>query len=88
MYLSVRWTYWPRLLLFSEQTYPDKVDSENTLDAFLGKSKKGRKELVIEGMFNYAYRQGDWALIPPYYNPYSKETVTSSVWVTVISCII
>ena len=22
------------------QTYPDKVDSENTLDAFLGKSKK------------------------------------------------
>ena len=55
------------------QTYPDKIDSENTLDAFLGKSKKGRKELVIEGMFNYAYRQGDWALIPPYYNPYSKE---------------
>lgn len=55
------------------QTYPDKVDSRNTLDAFLGKSKKGREELVIEGMFNYAYRQGDWALIPPYYNPYSKE---------------
>jgi len=52
-----------------DQRYPDKLDSENTLDAFLGKSKKGRKELVIEGMFNYAYRQGDWALIPPYYNP-------------------
>ena len=48
-------------------------NSENTLDAFLGKSKKGREELVIEGMFNYAYRQGDWALIPPYFNPYSKE---------------
>ena len=55
------------------QTYPDQLDSENTLDAFLGKSQEGRKELVIEGMFNYAYRQGDWALIPPYYNPYSKE---------------
>ena len=55
------------------QSYPDKLDSENTLDTFLGKSKKGREELVIEGMFNYAYRQGDWALIPPYYNPYSKE---------------
>ena len=55
------------------QTYPDQLDSENTLDAFLGKSHEGRKELVIEGMFNYAYRQGDWALIPPYYNPYSKE---------------
>lgn len=55
------------------QSYPDEVDSQNTMDAFLGKNKKGRKELVIEGMFNYAYRQGDWALIPPYYNPYSKE---------------
>lgn len=48
------------------QTYPDKLDSRNTLKAFLGKSKKGREELVIEGMFNYAYRKGDWALIPPY----------------------
>ena len=48
------------------QTYPDKLDSRNTLMAFLGKSKKGREELVIEGMFNYAYRKGDWALIPPY----------------------
>ena len=37
----------------------DLLDSENTLDAFLGKSQEGRKELVIEGMFNYAYRQGD-----------------------------
>ena len=48
------------------QTYPDKLDSRNTLKAFLGKSKKGREKLVIEGMFNYAYRKGDWALIPPY----------------------
>lgn len=47
------------------QTYPDKVDSQNTLKAFLGKSKKGRNGLVIEGMHNYAYRKGDWALIPP-----------------------
>ena len=31
------------------QTYPDQLDSENTLDAFLGKSQEGRKELVIEG---------------------------------------
>ncbi len=48
------------------QTYPDKLDSQNTLKVFLGQSKKGRKGLVIEGMFNYAYRKGDWALIPPY----------------------
>ncbi len=56
-----------------KQPYADKTDSENTLDAFLGKSKKGRSHLVIEGMFNYAYREGDWALIPPYYNPYEKD---------------
>ena len=49
-----------------KQTYPDKLDSQNTLKTFLGKSKKGRKGLVIEGMFNYAYRKDDWALIPPY----------------------
>lgn len=47
------------------QSYPDELDSQNTLPAFLGKDKKGRKELVIEGMFNYAFRQGDWALLPP-----------------------
>lgn len=40
---------------------------------FWERARRGREELVIEGMFNYAYRQGDWALIPPYYNPYSKE---------------
>lgn len=61
------------------QSYPDEVDSQNTMDAFLGKSKKGRKELVIEGMFNYAYRQGDWALIPLIIIPIVKKTVTLSV---------
>lgn len=50
------------------QSYPDKLDSQNTLKAFLGKSRKGREGLVIEGMFNYAYRKGDWSLIPPYRN--------------------
>lgn len=39
----------------------------------LGESAEGRGELVIEGMFTYAYRRGEWALIPPYYNPYGKE---------------
>lgn len=48
------------------QTYPDKTDSQNTLNVFLGKSADGRKELVTEGMFNYAFRQGDWVMIPPY----------------------
>ena len=62
------------------QTYPEKLDSENTLDAFLGKSKKGREELVIEGMFNYAYRQGDWALIPHILILIAKKTVSLSAW--------
>lgn len=48
------------------QPYNERTDSQNTLNAFLGKSDKGRSELVIEGMFNYAYRQGDFIMIPPY----------------------
>lgn len=48
------------------QTYPDRTDSQNTLAVLLGKSDKGRQELVIEGMNNYAFIQGDWVMIPPY----------------------
>lgn len=48
------------------QTYSERTDSQNVLPALLGKSKEGRKELVIEGMFNYAFKQGDWVMIPPY----------------------
>lgn len=48
------------------QTYPDKTDSQNTLPVFLGQSTEGRKELVTEGYFNYAFHQGDWVMIPPY----------------------
>lgn len=54
------------LAALTGQTYSDKTDSQNTLPAFLGKSQKGRQELVIEGMFNYAFRQGNWVMIPPY----------------------
>ncbi len=48
------------------QTYPDRTHSQNILAALLGKSNKGRNELIIEGMNNYAYREGDWVMIPPY----------------------
>ena len=41
-------------------------DSENLLDAFLGKSKKGRDNLVLEAGSRTALRQGDWAMIPAY----------------------
>lgn len=48
------------------ESYPDKTDSQNTLAAFLGKSQKGRSEMVIEGMLDYAFRQNEWVLLPPY----------------------
>ena len=54
------------LAALTGQTYSDKTDSQNTLPVFLGKSSQGRKELVLEGYFNYALRLGDWVMIPPY----------------------
>ena len=44
-------------------------DSENLINAFTGKSAKGRKELVLEATSKTAFRKGDWALIPPYNGP-------------------
>lgn len=56
------------------QTYSERIDSQNTLSAFLGLSKKGRKELVIEGMLTYGLRQEDWLMIPPYPNKQKMKT--------------
>lgn len=44
-------------------------DSENILDAFLGKSEKGRERLILGENNITAFRQGDWALIPPHKGP-------------------
>jgi arylsulfatase A-like enzyme len=41
-------------------------DSQNLLDVFLGKSNKGRSDLIIEANTKTAYREGDWLMIPPY----------------------
>lgn len=41
-------------------------DSKNLLDAFLGKSKEGRDQIVLEATGRTAFRKGDWAMIPPY----------------------
>lgn len=60
------------LAALTGQTYADKTDSQNVLPALLGKSKKGRSEMVIEGMLDYAYRQGDYVMIPPY--PFRNST--------------
>jgi arylsulfatase A-like enzyme len=42
------------------------TDSQELLDVFIGKSAKGRKNLVIEANTKTAFRQGDWMMIPPY----------------------
>ena len=36
------------------------------LDVFLGKSDKGRDNLILEATSRTAFREGDWVLIPPY----------------------
>ena len=38
---------------------PQSKDSQNLLDAFLGKSEQGRGDLVVEAMGRLAYRQGE-----------------------------
>jgi arylsulfatase A-like enzyme len=56
------------------QTENKANDSQNILEAFLGKSKKGRSELVVEAMGRLAFRQGDYAFIPSYKgNQMNKE---------------
>lgn len=57
-----------------DQKYPEK-DSKNLLDVLLGKSDVGRDELILEATTRTAYRQGDWAMIPPYKGPAVNLTV-------------
>lgn len=45
---------------------PKGLDSQNMLPEFLGKSSKGRKDMIIEASGRLAYRYGSYALIPPY----------------------
>ena len=42
------------------------TDSQELLDVFMGKSNKGRANLVIEANTKTAFRQGDFIMIPPY----------------------
>ncbi len=45
------------------------ADSKNLLNAFMGKSDKGREELIIEASSKTALRKDNWVLIPPYPGP-------------------
>lgn len=44
-------------------------DSEDLLDAFMGRSDRGRDVLVLEAMSKTAFRKGNWVIIPPYKGP-------------------
>ncbi len=50
-------------------TKEEKTDSKELLDVLLGKSTKGRDDLVIEASSRTALRSGDWLMIPPYDGP-------------------
>lgn len=41
-------------------------DSQDILDAFLGKSNKGRESIILGQNDIFTFRQGDWVLIPPH----------------------
>ena len=45
------------------------LDSQNTLNSFLGKSEKGRDQLVLEASGKIFLRKGNWVMIPPYGGP-------------------
>ena len=48
-------------------------DSKNLLPLLIGKSGKGRDELILEATSKTSLRKGDWVLIPPYNGP-AKNT--------------
>ena len=50
-------------------------DSQDLMDVLLGRSNKGREELVIEAMTRTALRRGDWVMIPPYQGPAVNQNV-------------
>jgi arylsulfatase A-like enzyme len=50
-------------------------DSKNLWETFLGESENGRDQLVLEATGRTAFRQGDWAMIPPYDGPAVNTSV-------------
>lgn len=54
-------------------------DSENLLNEFLGRSNKGRDQLVLEATSRTAFRKGNWAMIPPYKGPAIIKTVNIEI---------
>ncbi len=50
-------------------------DSKDLLKVFLGKSNKGREELILEATSRTALRKNNWVLIPPYNGPAKNKNV-------------
>ncbi len=50
------------------------LDSQQLLPTLLGKNKEGRENLVVEAQGKMAFREGDWAMIPPYKGPERNTT--------------
>jgi arylsulfatase A-like enzyme len=50
-------------------------DSENLIDVLLGKTNKGRDQLIIEASTRTAFRSGDYVMIPPYKGPEFSTSV-------------
>ncbi|MFI3316280.1 MAG: sulfatase-like hydrolase/transferase [Rikenellaceae bacterium] len=48
------------------QEIPEGLDTENHLDAFLGKSEVARDNMVVEAGSRLAFRKGSYAMMPPY----------------------
>jgi arylsulfatase A-like enzyme len=59
-------------LVGSETRVPD---SEELLDVLMGKSNKGREEMVLEATSRTAFRKGDWVMIPSYKGPAENKQV-------------
>ena len=58
------------------QPIPDGLDSENHLQTFLGKSRKGRRGMVIEAVGRLGYRTAEYALLPAYKG--AKRNITGN----------
>lgn len=54
---------------------PEGIDSEDHMDAFLGKSGEGRENFVCEAQGRLAYKSGDFTLLPPYKGPERNKTM-------------
>ncbi len=52
-----------------KQPLPEGLDTHDYLKVFTGKSKKGRKAIILEAQGRVALRSGDWVYIPAYKGP-------------------